>query len=634
MNISNIRNFAIIAHIDHGKSTLADRLMELTGVIKPGQHDEQFLDRNPISRERGITIKLAPVSMMYKSNNLEGKMKNNNIITNNNKKYFGVKSAKNTKNPGILDFDIENLPNSSYLLNLVDTPGHVDFSYEVERTLACVEGAILLVDATQGIQAQTIAHAYKAIEQNLAIIPAINKIDRSDAEIEKTKLSLARFLGINQDLVHEISAKNGTGCEELLSTIVEQIPNPGQKSLDIRQKTIDKNEKAHNNLQALIFDSYYDSHQGVVAFVRIFCGEVRAGDKIMLCQSQEYTEVQEVGIFTPDLTEQQSIEVGQIGYIKTKIKNIKKVSVGDTVTKDSETKPLPGYRKIKPMLQASLFPTNSEDFPKLEKAMEKMYLTDSALEYRQIYSQALGPGFVVGFLGLLHAEIVKERLEREHNQDLILTPARVKYKLHNSQYLEPFAKVSIITPTQYMGKLIQLTQSYRAKLIQTIDIKIDQQVMMEYEFPLGELMSNFFDRLNSLSSGFASLDWELIDYRPVKAGKLEILINGIEVEELSQIIDKFRATEIAKSYVERLGKLIPRQQYEVRIQAQFKNKIIASSRISPLRKNVTAKLYGGDRTRKDKLLKQQKKGKKQLKAIGKVNIPQETFTKLFKSEFK
>lgn len=570
--IATIRNFAIIAHIDHGKSTLADRLLELTHTVERGRHDEQLLDRNPISRERGITIKLAPVKMTYK---------------------------------GIV-------------LHLIDTPGHVDFSYEVDRTLACVEGVVLLVDATQGIQAQTIANAYKAIEKNLVIIPAINKIDLPSAEVAKCKQQLVDFLGIQESEIHEISAKSGQGVPELLDTVVELVPPP-TISDDASQQ------------QALIFDSYYDQHKGVIAFARIFQGEFRKGMKMGLAYNQTTFEATEVGFFSPELNEKESLKAGEIGYIVTNLKDIHQVRVGDTIVDPKGNSiAVAGYKRVKPIVFASMFTTDNADYLNLNKALEKLYLNDSSLEFTAIYSQALGPGFRVGFLGLLHADVVRERLEREFDLSLILTPPQVDYEKDGEDYLEPWVKIMILAPNDQIGAIITLCEEYRARFV-TMDNK--NQVSMHYEMPMSEMISDFFDRLKSTTSGYASLDWEFLRYEPAKADKMAILLNGDEVEEFSEIVVQERSVEKGQQLTRQLKELIPRQQFEVKIQAKYKGKIIASSEISAFRKDVlikNSKVVGaGDVGRKKKLLEKQKEGKKKMKMIGKVEVPKEAFLKLF-----
>lgn len=570
-----IRNFAIIAHIDHGKSTLADRLMEITGRIKPGEHDDQLLDRNPISRERGITIKLAPVQLNYQG----------------------------------------------YTLNLVDTPGHVDFSYEVERTLACVEGVILLVDATQGVQAQTIAHAYKALEQGLTIIPVLNKIDRPEARVEAVTQDLAQFLQVEKTEILSVSAKTGQNCEQLLQTIIAKIPAPVLP------------EASDNLTQALIFDSYYDPHRGVIAFVRVFSGNLAKNQQLRLIGTGVKFESREVGCFQPELTPQNQIKSAQIGYLVTGLKSIQQVRVGDTVTlADQAGSALSGYRHIKPMVYAFFFPTDNSDYERLVKAMEKLSLNDASLESSGIYSQALGPGLRVGFLGLLHAEIIRERLEQEYDLDLVITPAQVEFQQQDSGFMEPIAKATVIIPSRFVNAVMTVAHDFRGVLLRTENLNLQDQVVMIWEIPLWELMANnFFDTLKSITSGYGSLDWEFLEFRPVEADNLEILLNLKPVAEFSQLVVKDKAFPIAQKYVTKLQQLIPRQQYEIRIQARFQNKIIASSRVAPFRKDVTAKLYGGDRTRKDKLLKKQKQGKSALKQIGAISLPKETFIKLFRA---
>lgn len=575
----HIRNFAIIAHVDHGKSTLADRFLEICGVLKKDNHRDQFLDRHPISQERGITIKLSPVRMKY----------------------------------------------NDFVLNLIDTPGHVDFSYEVDRTLACVEGVILLVDATQGIQAQTIANAYKAIEKNLVIIPVVNKIDLATAQIEKTKSQLSQFLGIKKDDVVEVSAKTGFGVERLLKKIIEEIPPP---------KIIESGDCP----SALIFDSYYDFHRGVITFVRMFSGRISPGQRLKLYHSQIEFTVNEVGFFSPDLTSSEGLSNGEIGYLVTQLKDIHQVRVGDTIleAKDFDKNlVITGYKKVKPMVLATIFPTDPNDFLKLKKALEKLYLNDSSLVYKMVYSQALGAGYRVGFLGLLHADIVRERLEREFDLNLVLTPPQVEFRMNEKGKIEePIGKIIIITPKQYLGNVMQLTLNYRAKFLTMNNLGESDDLMINYQMPMSELISDFFDRLKSVSSGYASLDWEFVCYRQVEAGKLELLINNDLVEEFSQLVVKEKAYEQGTKLVKRLKELIPRQQYEVKIQARFQGKIIASERIPPFRKNVLVKsgkvLGTGDIGRKKKLLERQKEGKKRMKMIGKIEVPKEAFIKLFK----
>ncbi len=572
MLINNIRNFAIIAHVDHGKSTLADRFLEIAGILSAGQHEAQFLDRNPISRERGITIKLAPVRMEY----------------------------------------------GNYVLNLIDTPGHVDFSYEVDRTLASVEGAILLVDATQGIQAQTIGNAYKALEKDLVIIPVINKIDLPSAEVEKTEKQLIDFLGFKEEEIYKVSAKTGEGVVELLEELIKKIPPP--------------KINGSSDFTSLIFDSYYDQHRGVIAFVRVFGGSVKEGMKLMLAQNQTRIEAMEVGIFKPELTAKDELEDGEIGYVVTNLKDIHQVRVGDSlVTEGSKATAMQGYKQVKPMVFASIFPTDTNDYLNLKKALEKLYLNDSALQFNAIHSKAFGAGFRVGFLGLLHADVVRERLEREFDLSLILSPPQAEYQFKDAQVFEPYVKLFIVLPHEYLGAVMQLCENYRGKFL-TMDNK--NQITLTYEMPLSEMISDFFDNLKSVTSGYASLDWEFLRYQQVEADKMEILLNLEPIEEFSEVVVRERAFEKAAEMVKRIREVIPRQQYEVKIQARYKGKIIASERISPFRKNVLVKsgkvLGAGDVGRKRKLLERQKEGKKKMKMVGRVEIPKESFLKLFK----
>lgn len=577
-----IRNFAIIAHIDHGKSTLADRFLEMTQTVS-GLHDAQMLDRNPISRERGITIKLAPVRMQY----------------------------------------THPVSHEIFELNLIDTPGHVDFSYEVDRTLACVEGVILLVDATQGIQAQTIANAYKALDKNLVIIPVVNKIDMPSADVAKTKQQLIDFLGVKESDIHLISAKTGQGVHSLLQHVVDTVPGPRLLS-EVSGESV-----------ALIFDSYYDAHRGVIAFVRVFGGQLSAKKKVRLAVPNKQFEMLEVGLFHPDLLPTDTLSAGQIGYVVTNLKDIHDVRVGDTLLDvRGMLHAIAGYKQVKPMVYASIFTTETSEYPQLQKALEKLYLNDSSLVTIPIYSQALGAGFRVGFLGLLHADVVRERLEREFGLQLILTPPQVEYERdEHGGYKEPIVNVMIVTPKDHFGSVMQLCEQYRARFI-TMDNK--NQITVTYEMPLAEMISDFFDHLKSVTSGYASYDWEFVRFEPVTADKLVLLLNGDPVEEFSEIVVADRAVEKGMELTKKMRSIIPRQQYEVKIQAQYKGKIIASERISPFRKDVLIKsgkvIGAGDVGRKKKLLEKQKEGKKKMKMIGKVEIPKESFMKLFRNE--
>ena len=574
--MSSIRNFAIIAHIDHGKSTLADRLLELTHTIELTDHNHQVLDRNPISRERGITIKLAPVRMKYVHEGTE------------------------------------------YILNLIDTPGHVDFSYEVDRTLACVEGVVLLVDATQGIQAQTISNAYKALEKNLTIIPVVNKIDLPNAQESDTRLALREFLGCSDEEIYSVSAKTGAGVQALLHAIIQKVSAP----------TI-SDQKAS---RALIFDSYYDTHRGVVAFVRIMDHSMQAKSTLRLCATDAVFEPVEVGYFLPDLTPRERLESGEIGYIATNLKDIHQVTVGDTIVDSRHGgKALSGYRRVKPMVFASLFPTDPADYTNFKKALEKLTLNDAALDYQPIYSQALGAGFRVGFLGLLHADVVRERLEREFDLNIIITPPQVDFiKVSEGLYKEPIVKILIIVPPLYVGAVMKLCEEHRAVFV-TMDNK--HQVSLTYTMPLAEMISEFYDMLKSATSGYASLDWELVEYKEVKADRLSLMLNGQIVEEFSEIVVADRSYEKGQDVCKRMRALIPRQQYEVKIQAQYKGKIIASERIAPFRKDVLGgsgkNLGSGDVGRRKMLLERQKEGKKKMKLVGKVEIPKDAFQKMF-----
>lgn len=624
----HIRNFAIIAHIDHGKSTLADRLMELTGIVEKGLHVEQFLDRNPISRERGITIKLAPVRMLYKNSIRRIGGRSSEQIQN--------PSDQNSKRFGFRDSDF-GFSDSEFILNLIDTPGHVDFSYEVDRTLACVEGVILLVDATQGIQAQTIANAYKAIEKDLVIIPVVNKIDLPNADVEKTKQELVDFLGIEKQEIIGVSAKTGENVEKVLERIIRDIPAPTDTKHHIDsglasiRRSGSESGMTKDVLQALIFDSYFDLHKGVIAFVRLFNGEIIKGQPLRLAVGGISFESLEVGIFTPDLRPVDRLASGEIGYIATNLKNIHRVRVGDTVT-DKKGSPLSGYKTVLPMVFASLFTTDPGDYENLKNALEKIYLTDSALSFTPLYSKALGAGFRVGFLGLLHADVVRERLEREYNLNLIITPPKVDYRiLDDTKYEEPMVRISIMTPNEYLGAVMRVCENHRATFL-TMDNK--NQIAIEYEMPLSEMIADFFDQLKSVTSGYASFSWEFTRFQPVDADKLSILLNGDPIEEFSEIVVPERAQEKARTMTQKMRTLIPRQQFEVRIQAQYKGRIIASERIAPFRKDVLVKgskvVGAGDVTRKRKLLEKQKKGKKKMKMIGKVEIPKEAFMGLFR----
>lgn len=595
----NIRNFSIIAHIDHGKSTLADRLLEITGTIPKDKLQPQLLDSLALERERGITIKLAPVRLNYTLN--------------------------------AIPLGNEVAASSAYTLNLIDTPGHVDFSYEVSRALAAVEGAILLVDATQGIQAQTLAHGLAAMEQNLILIPVINKIDLPNADIEATKKQLVDTFGFIEEEILLVSGKTGQGVDSLLEVIVKKIPEPKQE--------IDK------PLKALIFDSFFDSFKGVVAQVRIMEGQTppdQAG--IVFLGTKASGHILETGFFAPQLIPNNGLKAGEIGYIATGIKEPDLVRVGDTIAADFSAAQLPGYKEVKPMVFVGLFPIDADEYFELKEALAKFRLTDPAFSYVPEHSQALGAGFRCGFLGLLHAEVVQERLSGEFNVDLLATAPSVEYLLNDNPITsplelpqgdnikglkEPWVNLRIFVPQTYIGPVMELVQEKRGKFLDMQHFGI--QAEMRYEMPLSEMVTNFYDRLKSVSSGFASLDWELLDFREVDAVRVDIMVSGEKVDALSTIIFKPKAASFGRNIVEKLKEVLPRQNFTIAIQAAIGGTIIARETISPFRKDVIAKLYGGDRTRKDKLLEKQKKGKKKMKMIGRVEIPQEAFLSILKS---
>lgn len=578
MNAHNIRNYCIIAHIDHGKSTLADRMLEVTGTVEHAR--AQSLDTMDLERERGITIKLQPVRMYHRYNGQD------------------------------------------YVLNLIDTPGHVDFQYEVSRSLAAVEGAILLVDATQGIQAQTLANLHLAKEHKLTIIPVVNKIDLPAAEPEKTAFEIADLLDIDPDAVLFASGKTGQGVKEIIETIIERVPAPEAKP-------------SMGPLRALIFDSIYDTYRGVVAYVRVAEGSIARGDKMRLLATGKDTDVLEVGAFGVGAYKPaDALVAGEIGYVITGLKEVAEARVGDTVTKTSAlvTEPLPGYRQVVPMVYAGLFTTSGDDYPLLRDALLKLKLNDSSLAYEPETSKAFGFGFRCGFLGLLHLEIIKERLEREYNLSLVVTIPTVQYHRYREgakdRIEEPFVRLEVITPNTYLGSVMELVQSHRGVYI---DMEyVGDRVIMHYDIPLAEIIVNFYDELKSVSSGYASMSYQLLDWRTEDLVDLDILIAEEPVEAFSQVIHRSQVERKAKEVVERLKDLIPRQNFEVKIQAAMGGKIIASERLSAFRKDVTAKLYGGDVTRKNKLLEKQKKGKKKMKMIGKVEVPTTVFLELLK----
>ncbi|MCL5747016.1 MAG: GTP-binding protein [Patescibacteria group bacterium] len=593
----NIRNFAIIAHIDHGKSTLADRMLEETHTIEKDKMREQFLDQNPISRERGITIKLAPVRMNY-----------------------------------TLPFDSAQGENAiPYVLNLIDTPGHVDFSYEVSRTLACCEGAVLLVDATQGIQAQTVAHFMAARRENLKIIPVINKIDLPSAQIERTIKQMTELFSISKEDILFISAKTGQGVISLIRAIIEKLPPPSGSS--------------DSGLRALIFDAHYSQHKGVIAYAKIVDGSIKTGDKIELFQTKIKTTVIEIGYFTPYPVKTDKLKTGEIGYIVTGVKNIKECKVGDTITESqkskvptslklrgasksqkSEFEPLPGYKVPKPMIFLDIYPRNQNDYIHLKQAIEKLSLNDSSLTFSEEYSAFLGSGLRVGFLGLLHAQVVRERLVKEENIDPLLTSPQVSYKNENGILKEPYIALTIYAPQDYVGKLMSLCQNKKGNIINLI--YYDTYAVLEYEMPYSMLIKGLTSEIKSLSSGFASIDYEITGYKPADLVKLEILINQEPIDILTEIVYRDEEVTEARKKAEKLKEVLPKQQYKQIIQAVSEGKILARSEISPFRKDVLAKMSGGDRSRKDKLLESQKKGKKKLRSIANISIPQEALFSL------
>lgn len=592
----NIRNFSIIAHIDHGKSTLADRLLEFTGAVNLGGKMGQILDSMDLERERGITIKAHAVRLKYNAN--DGK---------------------------------------EYILNLIDTPGHVDFSYEVSRSLACCEGSLLVVDATQGVEAQTVANAYLAIDHNHEIIPVINKIDLPQADPNRVKEQIEDILGIDATEAILASAKEGIGTKEILEAVVQKIPPPkGNPSAPLR---------------AMIFDSWFDNYLGVIILVRVFDGVMRKGMRIKLFATENEYEIQRLGILTPFPKDIDILSAGEVGFIVAGIKNIADTKIGDTVTDASNLakEPLPGFREVKPMVFCGLYPTETHQYEELKTALEKLRLNDSSFFYEPETSAALGFGFRCGFLGLLHMEIIRERLEREFNLSLISTAPTVRYKIvekSGEAYLidnpskmpkffedieEPFMKVSIIVPESFVGEILKLCQEKRGIQKEFSYITKDR-ILLIYEIPLNEILWDFYDKLKSLSKGYASMDYDFLGYRKSDLVKLDILINGEQVDALSVIVHKDKAYYKGRAIAQKLREVIPRQLFEVVIQAAIGGKVIARESIAPLKKNVLAKCYGGDVTRKRKLLEKQKEGKKRMKQIGRVEIPQEAFLSVLKVE--
>ena len=589
MKQENIRNFSIIAHIDHGKSTLADRILEITGAISEREKQDQLLDSMDIERERGITIKLNAVSLTYT--------------------YHG----------------------EIYYLNLIDTPGHVDFSYEVSRSLAACEGAILVVDAAQGIEAQTLANLYLALDNNLTIIPVINKIDLPNANPEKVKHELMETFGFEENEIIFTSAKNGVGIQELVETIIDKVPAPKGKQT--------------SSLQALIFDSCFDAYRGIITSIRVVNGSVKVGDTIQMNATGAIYDVVELGIHTPKEIKKNELTAGEVGYLCASIKSIKDVKVGDTIVLAGQNTPsLPGYQPMKPMVFCGIYPIESNQFPELREALEKLKLNDASLEFTPETSQALGFGFRCGFLGLLHMEIIEERIEREFNIELIATSPSVVYDVELTDHThimidspvklpdkgrildikEPYIRTNIFVPSEYIGPIMELCQNKRGNYV-AIEYLDQTRVNIHYEIPLSEIVYDFFDKLKSTTKGYASFDYDLIGYKSSNLVKMDILLNGDIVDALSTIVHKDFAYQRGKAVVENLKKLIPRQQFEVPIQASIGSKVIARETIKAVRKNVLAKCYGGDVSRKRKLLEKQKEGKKRMKRIGSVEIPQEAF---------
>ncbi|HCX73075.1 MAG TPA: elongation factor 4 [Candidatus Cloacimonas sp.] len=597
MKQKNIRNFCIIAHIDHGKSTLADRMLELTHVIDRNLHAQQVLDDMDLERERGITIKSHAIRMNHKKNG------------------------------------------ETYSFNLIDTPGHVDFSYEVSRSLASCEGALLLVDASQGIEAQTMSNLYLAMENELEIIPVINKIDLPQADVEGTMHDIQEIIGIDPEMIYKISAKEGTGVPELLDGIVEHMPAPAG---DVLQP-----------VKALIFDSHFDVYRGVIVLVRIFDGVLKRGDSIKLFSNQKKFNIEEIGYLGIEYVPAKELKAGEVGYIIANIKEVADARVGDTITtvKNPCPEPMPGFEEPKPMVYSGIFPLNGEDYQNLRDSLAKLKLNDAALVYEPESSLALGFGFRCGFLGMLHLEIIKERLLREYNVPIIATTPSVKFIVNTIQgeekvvynptdmpdpvniesVLEPIMAVEIIVPTEFVGNIIQLAQDRRGvqKDMQYID---EKRVAIHYDMPLIEIIFDFYDKLKSSSKGYASLDYSFKEYVQSDVVKVDILVNGERVDAMSFMCHSSKAHNWGKSVTEKLKDVIPRHLFKIALQASIGSKIIARSTISALRKNVTAKCYGGDITRKRKLLEKQKEGKKRLKEIGSVEIPQEAFLEVLKAD--
>ena len=611
--MNTIRNFCIIAHIDHGKSTLADRLLDITHTVDKRDAQDQILDQMDIERERGITIKLTPVSMKYTID--------------------GIK----------------------YSLHLIDTPGHVDFSYEVSRSLASVEGAILLVDATQGVEAQTLTNLYLALDHNLTIIPAINKIDLPSAQVGMVQRELMNLLGVEKDEILLVSGKTGQGVEELLTEVIRKVPPP-------------KNSNT-SGTQALVFDSLYDEYKGVIAYVRLFNGSIRKGDTMVLFQTNEEAEVLEVGEFRPKLSPTKQLCSGDIGYVVTGLRKVADLKVGDTITITSNktNEPLPGYKELQPMVFAGVYAKEGSEYASLREALERLQLNDASLRFDPDHSPALGFGFRCGFLGMLHLEVVNERLRREYSLDLVVTVPSVAYHVflnesglhawerkdkantnvvrdgfvimssalylpdisHVDHIEEPWVKLDIVTPKSSLGKVMDLVATSKGIFVQT-EFLDEERAIVKVEMPLASILTDFYDKLKSVTSGYASYHYDFLGYRVADVERLDIVVGGELVDALASMVYRIDATRVGRAIVERLKDVLPRQLFEVKIQAAIGSKVLASSRISPLRKDVTAKLYGGDVTRKRKLLEKQKKGKKRMRTQGRVDIPQSAYLAVLK----
>ena len=594
--VSRIRNFCIIAHIDHGKSTLADRLLQETGTVAARDMQAQFLDNMELERERGITIKLQAARMEYTA----------------------------------ADGD-------NYILNLIDTPGHVDFSYEVSRSLQACEGALLVVDASQGVEAQTLANVYLALENDLEIIPVLNKIDLPGADPERIGREIEEIIGLDISNAIHCSAKTGMGVPQILQSIVDLVPAPA--------------DRVEEPLRALIFDSYYDPYRGVIVYFRVISGRLAKKDKVLLMASKKTYELDEVGIMAPDQRQVQELHAGEVGYFSASIKAVADARVGDTITLASNpaAEPLPGYTEAKPMVFCGLFPTDADQYPDLREALDKLKLSDAALKFEPETSSAMGFGFRCGFLGLLHMEIVQERLEREYDLDLIVTAPSVIYQVNmidgsimmvdnpatlpepqaRASIAEPYVKLEIYAPNSYNGALMELCQERRGAFIDMKYITTDR-VALHYEMPLAEVVTDFFDQMKSRTKGYASMEYSLIGYRENFLVRLDVLINGEKADPLTTIIHRDKAYNVGKALVEKLKELIPRQQFKIPLQASIGSRIVASESISAIRKDVLAKCYGGDISRKKKLLQKQAKGKKRMKAMGKVDVPQEAFMAVLK----